>query len=231
MEEIILNAEKRKNLTKGQLKENRRKGKIPAIVYGENKESHPLFIEQKQFQKILHTSRGENVIIHLKIDETIPKTVMIKEIQRNPLNDALLHIDFQQISLKKEIEVAIPIQVTGEAVGVKDGGMLEQILWELKVRCLPTKIPNSITVDVTNLELGKSITPKDLILPKGVEVLTAPEQVIVSVVSPPQVVEEAVAPPPTVAEPEVIGKGKKEKEEEIEEKPEEKKEEKKKEPT
>lgn len=212
MEEIVLVAEKRVNLTKGQIKDYRRKGKIPAIVYGEGREALPLFVDQKQFQKILHTSLGENVIIHLEINGTSPKTVIIKEIQRDLLNDNFLHIDFQEISLKKKIEITVPIEIIGEAAGVKGGGILEQQLWELKIRCLPTKIPKSITVDVNNLELGKSFLVKDLSIPKGIDILTNPEQVVVSVVSPP-VVEEVVTPAPVVAEPEVIGKGKKEKEE------------------
>ncbi len=219
MEEIVLAAEKRANLTKGQIKDYRRKGKIPAVVYGEGKELFPLFVDQKQFQKILHTSLGENVIIHLEINEANPKTVIIKEIQRDPLNDNLLHIDFQQISLKKKIEITVPIEIIGEATGVKSGGILEQQLWELKIRCLPTKIPKSIPVDVSNLEIGKSYAVKDLSILKETEVLTNPDQVVASVVSAP-VVEEVVTPAPVVAEPEVIGKGKKkeEKVEEVEEK-------------
>jgi large subunit ribosomal protein L25 len=223
VEEIMLKSEKRDKLTKGQLKTKRKEGKIPAIIYGENQPSLTLFVEEKKFQKILHTSLGENVIINLEVEQENPKTVMIKEIQRNPLNDNLIHIDFQQISLTKKIELTVPLQVIGEAVGVKSGGILEQHLWELKIRCLPTKIPQSITVDVNNLELGKSISVRDLTVPKGVDILQNLEQVVVSVVSPPAVPEEVVTPAPTVAEPEVIGKGKKEKEEEIVEEKEEKK--------
>lgn len=220
MEEIVLKAEKREKLTKGRLRTNRKEGKIPAIVYGENQSSLPLFVQEKQLQKILHTSLGKNVIIHLEIDQTdeastSPKTVMIKEIQRNPLNDNLLHIDFQQILLTKKIEVSVPLEITGEASGVKSGGILEQQLWELKIRCLPTKIPQSITVDVSNLELGKTLLVKDLSIPKGVDILQNLEQVVVSVVSPPAVPEEVVTPAPAVTEPEVISKGKKEKEEEF----------------
>ncbi|HCJ67217.1 MAG TPA: 50S ribosomal protein L25, partial [Elusimicrobia bacterium] len=189
VEEIMLKSEKRDKLTKGQLKTKRKEGKIPAIIYGENQPSLTLFVEEKKFQKILHTSLGENVIINLEVEQENPKTVMIKEIQRNPLNDNLIHIDFQQISLTKKIELTVPLQVIGEAVGVKSGGILEQHLWELKIRCLPTKIPQSITVDVNNLELGKSISVRDLTVPKGVDILQNLEQVVVSVVSPPAVPE------------------------------------------
>jgi len=217
MEEIILPAEKRGQLTKGQLKSKRRKGKIPAIVYGGGQSPVPLFVEQKQFQKILDTSLGENVIIHLEIDKASSKMVMIKELQRNLLNDNLLHIDFQQISLTKKIEVTVPLQIVGEAVGVKSGGILEQLIWELKIRCLPTKIPEVLTVDVSNLEIGKNILVKDIV-PKGIDILQNLEQVVVTVSPPPVVTEEVVAPPvPEVTEPEVIGKKRKE-EVEMEEK-------------
>lgn len=231
MEEIILHAEKREELTKGQLKSKRRENKIPAIVYGEKQTPIPLFVERRQFEKVIRTSLGENVIIHLEIDKTnevttsevttSPKTVMIKEIQRDPPTHNLLHIDFQQILLTKKIEVSVPLQIVGEAIGVKNGGIFGQQLWELKVRCLPKEIPQVITVDVSNLEISKSLLVKDIVIPKEIDILQNLEQVVATVTPAPVVTEEVVAPlTAEVTEPEVIGKGKKEEEEvgEVEEK-------------
>ncbi len=222
VEEIILHAEKREELTKGQLKSKRRENKIPAIVYGEKQTPIPLFVERRQFEKVIRTSLGENVIIHLEIDKTnevttSPKTVMIKEIQRDPPTHNLLHIDFQQILLTKKIEVSVPLQIVGEAIGVKNGGIFGQQLWELKVRCLPKQIPQVITVDVSNLEISKSLLVKDIDVPKEIDILQNLEQVVATVTPAPVVTEEVVAPlAAEVTEPEVIGKGKKEEEEEVE---------------
>ncbi|NIM03608.1 50S ribosomal protein L25 [bacterium] len=237
-EEVALNAQPRKNTAKGMTHQLRREGKLPGVLYGGKDPVLPIVIDQKEFLKALHTEHGENVIISLYVSGSKtgvsrksekPVSVIIKEIQVNPVTRNLLHVDLYRISLKEEIQVNVPIEIYGEAPGVeKSGGVLDHVVHEIAVKCLPTKIPDKIICDVSSLEAGETLTVKDLEIPQGIEVLDDPEKIVVSIIAPTVVeekpVEEEVAPE-EVAEPEVIGKGKKEEEEEKEEK-EEKEEEK-----
>jgi len=237
-EEVALNAQPRENTTKGMTHQLRREGKLPAVLYGGKESALSIVIDQKEFLKARHTEHGENVIISLYISGPAaspsktskkPVPVIIKEIQINPVTRNLLHVDLYRISLREEIQVNVPIEIYGEAPGVeKSGGVLDHVVHEMAVKCLPTKIPDKIICDVSSLEAGEILTIKDLKIPQGVEVLDDPEKIVLSIIAPTVVeekpVEEEVAPEEAV-EPEVIGKGKKEEKEEEEEKEKEKKEE------
>ena len=197
MEEIILEASTREETGKSKLKPLRKEGFIPAVVYGEGKKTTSIKVGRRSVLRLIHEHHIENAIINLKIcgDEKKLKdaTVIIKELQRDPVKDEIIHIDFNQISLTKEIKVKIPIGTKGEPVGVKvDGGSLEHILWELEIECLPTQIPEKIEVEVSELKIGDTIHVKDLAVPKEVKVLQDPEQVVLSVAAP--VKEEEIAP-------------------------------------
>jgi len=212
MNEIILEAEQRPSSTKGSIKTMRRKGRIPGVAYGDKQAPVTLSIDEKSVQAILHSKGGRNALISLKLGgETHP--VLIKEIQRHPITRALWHVDFHRISLKKKIETLVPIHVKGEAPGVKlGGGVLEHLVREVRVRCLPTEIPAFIDVDISNLQLNQGLRAKELVLPKGVEILMDAENVIVHVLTV-HIVEETpaadiAAAGATAAEPEVIKKGK-----------------------
>jgi large subunit ribosomal protein L25 len=140
--------------------------------------------------------------------------VLLKDIQKNVVTRATIHVDLFQLSMTKKIEISIPIVLSGDAPGVKEGGVLTLIIRELKVKCLPTEIPDNVTVDISSLQIGGTITVKDLQISKNVEVLVHPTEIVVNIVKP-TILEEVVAgtPAETAAEPEVIGKGKKELEE------------------
>jgi large subunit ribosomal protein L25 len=236
-EEVVLNAQSRKDTTKGTTHQLRREGKLPAVLYGGKEPVLPIVIDQKEFLKALHTEHGENVIISLYISGSgataskkseKPVAVIIKEIQINPVTRNLLHIDLYRISLREEIQVNVPIEIYGEAPGVeKSGGVLDHVAHEIAVKCLPTKIPDKIICDVSSLEAGETLTVKGLKIPQGVEVLGDPEKIVVSIIAPTIVEEKPVEEiaPEEAAEPEVIGRGKKEEKEE-EEKEEEKEKEK-----
>ena len=228
-EEVVLNVQPRENTTKGRTHQLRREGKLPAVLYGGKESALSIVIDQKEFLKTLHTEYGENVIISLYIsDSTIghsrasekPVPVIIKEIQTDPVTRNLLHVDLYRISLREEIRVNVPIEIYGEAPGVKkSGGVLDHVVHEIAVKCLPTKIPDKIICNVSSLEAGETLTVKDLKIPRGVEVLDDPEKIVVSIIAPTVVEEkpaEEVAPEEAI-EPEVIGKGKKEEEEKEEE--------------
>jgi len=228
-EEVALNAQPREDTSRGMTHQLRREGKLPAVVYGGKDTVLSIVIDQKEFLKALHTEHGENVIISLYVSGSggtvskkgeNPVPVIIKEIQINPVTRNLLHVDLYRISLKEEIQVNVPIEIYGEAPGVeKSGGVLDHVVHEIAVKCLPTKIPDKIICDVSSLEAGENLTVKDLKIPGGVEVLDDPEKIVVSIIAPTIVeekpVEEEVAPE-EAAGPEVIGKGKKEEKEEEE---------------
>jgi large subunit ribosomal protein L25 len=210
MSEIILEAEKRELSTKGYVADLRRAGKVPAVIYGDSEPSVTLTLNEKSLQAAIHTERGRNALITLKIG-TSSHAVLVKAIDRHPITRAIRHVDLFRVSLKKKIETLVPIHVKGEAPGVKmGGGILEHVLREIRVSCLPAEIPSSFDADVSNLQINTGLKAKDLVIPAGVELLVDLESIIVNIVAP--TVMEEVAPAAgaaaTTAEPEVIKKGK-----------------------
>ncbi len=212
MATVEMIGKKRDLTTKGGLRTLRVQGEVPAVVYGGENKSFPLSVELKQFLKLLK-QHGANVVMSLKLDGGT-ETVLVKEVQRDAISRMPIHIDFQRISLTETIEVSVPLHVSGEAPGVKlGGGILEHILREVRVKCLATNIPQSINVDVSNLQLNQGLRVKDLPVLPGVTVLTDVTQLIVNIVAPTELEEPATpaagAAVPGAAEPEVIAKGKK----------------------
>jgi len=211
-EKILLAVDRRENKTTGQLNRLRKEGDVPGIVYGaELKKNIPIRVKEKILSSFLGQFKGK-MLIDLQIgSEKYP--AIIKEIQRDVLTGKPLHIDFQVVSLKKKVEVSVPVELTGVPVGVSvGGGILEHITRQIRVRCLPTEIPERVAVDVSELNIGDSITVSQIKLAKG-EILTDPRTIIANVIMPKE--EVVAAPTPeavaaTPAEPEVIGKGKKE---------------------
>ena len=212
--ELTLNAQVRESKSKkSALTQFRKERLIPGVVYGGKKPPVNVVVTEKELVKLTKAG-GSNAIIHLKTGKG-EDTVILKALQRHVVTNQPLHADFQRISMTTKIEVKVPLHVVGEAPGVKTGGgILEHVLREFKVRALPAKIPQRIDVDVSALQLNDKIEVKDVKIPEGVEVLDAPEHIVVSVVQP--TVEEAPAAPAegaaAAAEPEVIAKGKKEEE-------------------
>jgi len=192
MESITLTAQKRfpDETTKGELKHLRQEDRIPAVIYGREKDSVPVLLEGKEFRKVLSTEAGANVIIELNLTngkdtKGDSETVMIKEIQRDILlKERILHVDLVRISLKEKQEVNIPLNLIGEAPGVKEGGLLQVQKREVMVSCLPTAIPDHIELEVSELQIGDSLEAKDLVLPEGVELLEEMEETLVSVLAP-----------------------------------------------
>ena len=199
----------------------RKKRAIPGIVYGGGEISIRIEANYDDFQALIHTASGENVIVDLKIEgDSSDRKSIIRDIQRDPIDGRILHFDLHHISLTEEITVEVPIVVVGTPVGVKDfGGILEHILREVEVECLPTDIPPSIEVDVSHLKIGDSIHVEDLVVDNA-RVITEKDRPIVTVVPP--VVEEVPkeVEVPEVTEPELVGR-EGEAEEEAEEKEEE----------
>ncbi len=192
MKEVNLEVKTRQRSGKEQAKKLRRDGIIPAVVYGPSEQTLPLEVGLRDLKSLLKATQGENVIINLNIDQGKggSKKVLIREVQKDPVWDNILHVDFRHISLTEKIIVKIPIHLVGTSTGVKnEGGILEHLLRELEIKCLPTEIPEHIEVDTTELGIGDAIHVKDLKLEKF-EVLTDQDRSIVTVV-PPTVFKEA----------------------------------------
>ena len=216
MSVIPLSASRRETLGKGGARKARSAGQIPGVLYGHGEVPIAVAIGAREFDVALRQHKGGNPIVNLAVGGSGEFTALIRDVQYDPLSRAILHLDFQHISLTEQIEVKVAIKLTGLAVGVKDGGgILEAILRELDVRCLPTQIPSAIEADVSALNVGDSIHVRDLVVP-NVTVLTDSDTTIATVV-PPTVMEEkapevaATEAAAGTAEPEVIAKGKDEK--------------------
>jgi len=210
MEQVKIEAKVRKETGKEVASRARAKGNIPAIVYRKGQKSVPLFLDVKAMEKALHTSAGENALISLTIEgeeKAKSKTCIIKEIQHDPLSGGILHVDFNEISLTEAIRVNVPLVSKGEAIGVKqDGGVLEHLLWEVQVECLPADIPQKLEVEVGNMKIGDALFVKDITAPKGVKIINDPEVRIFAVEKPIEIKPEelAVAAETAPAEPEVL---------------------------
>jgi large subunit ribosomal protein L25 len=203
----------------------RRSGKIPAVLYGAKKEAMALAVDPKQITRILHSESGHNTIFDLKVGSEQTKA-MIVDWQYEPIKGSLLHIDLKRIAMDQRLKVSVPIELQGEPAGVKQqGGILEQVLREVEVECLPGDIPSHIDIDVSELVFGTVLRVADLPHDAKVKFLTDENQTVAHIIA----VKEEVAPTPEAAaaaetvpaEPEVIKKGKQEVAEEGEaEKPE-----------
>jgi len=210
MEDIFLEALPRQEIGRGKTKKIRDEGFILAVVYAEGKESLAIKLSHKEVWGVIHQHRLENAVINLKIKDDKKQKArpcLIKEIQYDPVQGDIIHIDFNEVSLTKAIKVNVPVVAKGEPAGVKqEGGSLEHILWEVEVECLPTDIPKEIEVDVSNLKIGDSIRVKDMIFPSNIKIITPIESIVLSVAAPIKV-EEVVVPlaeGEETQEPEVI---------------------------
>lgn len=211
MERAQLVAKQRTELGK-KTKALRREGLVPAIIYGHGMKPLPLQVNKKELYHALHTKAGENVLIDLKVDGVKLKesTCLIKEMQHDPISDDIQHVDFTVVSLTEKISVKVPLvlQHAEEALGVKEGGVMDVVHHEIEVECLPTQIPGKIAVDVKEMKIGDAIQSRDLPIPQGVTCKLDPEEVVIALHPP--VKEEVAAPAEEgAAEPEVIEKGKK----------------------
>ncbi len=188
MAQSTLKVKKRHRLGKGGAKEVRRQGMLPAVFYGKDEEVIPLIIDPSELKQAISGQAGRNTLLNLEIEEegeTVTKLSLLREIQIDRLTRHPIHVDLHAISAGNVIHVSIPVHFNGLPVGVKDeGGILEELIRELEVECLPTNIPNSIEIDVSGLSMGDSIHINDLDLPEGVNPLDDPERTVVTVGAP-----------------------------------------------
>jgi len=193
-EQLKLSATPRTATGKGVARRLRGKEMLPAVVYGHNTPSIPLTIELKQLQDLMRRGKSERKLFLLSIEgngEPAEKTVMIKDIQLDPVQRNYLHIDFFEVSMDEEVTLSIPIRLIGTPAGVEIGGVLQQVRRELSIKCLPSQIPDSLEADVSSLTIGDSIHLKDMQLPSGIKVSDDLDITIATVLAP--TVEKEVA--------------------------------------
>jgi len=184
MKEVKLTAEKRDGIGKGVARQARLHGHIPGVVYGPDTESFPILMKTVDLVTFLRHYGRSNVLIDLDV-AGMPgeRKVLIRELQRDPVKGTPRHIDMYQVSMKKKINLSIGIELVGVPEGVKIGGILQHIIRELEIACLPADIPENVKVDVSELQIGDSMHVSDIVL-DHVEILTSPGRTMVTVVPP-----------------------------------------------
>jgi len=219
MEQINFDVQIRKSTGSASSRQVRRLNQIPGIIYGGGAKPTTIQADRKAYDRISRQHAGESLIYHINLVDEGKKIsdfpAIIKDVQLHPVSDEVIHIDFNRISLDKEIEIKVKIIIKGEPVGVKrDGGTLEHLMWELDVVCLPNNIPHHLEADVTNLGVHDSIHVKDLVLPQGVVTKHDPDSVVITIAG--SMREETAAgvaegdAAATGSEPEVLKEKKKE---------------------
>ena len=213
-QEIVAATPREGKFNKNAARRVRMKGRIPAVVYGAAEPAVAIEVDPKQIQKILHSDAGHNSIFDLEITGSTAKTkAMIVDWQYEPIKGTLIHIDLKRIALDKVITVEVPIQLVGTANGVKNqGGILDQVLRELEIECLPGDIPSHIDVDVTNMSIGDVLRVSDLPHSEKLKFITEEGTTVAHVVAIKEeaapAAEEVAAAAAAPAEPEVVKKGK-----------------------
>ncbi|NSL52888.1 50S ribosomal protein L25/general stress protein Ctc [Calidifontibacillus erzurumensis] len=176
-------AKKREDLRRSALTKLRHSGKIPAVVYGKDKPPKHIYCDLLEFMKTVRKS-GRNGIIQLQIENEQPESVMLQDVQVNPLNGEVVHADFFVVNMSSEVEVDVIVNLVGEAQGVKEGGTLQQPLFKVAVRCLPTDIPEKIEIDVSQYNIGDTITVGDIKVDGNYTILEDENTVIASILPP-----------------------------------------------
>jgi len=191
LEAIELKAKPRAKTGNGPARVLRREGMVPAVIYGPGKEPAPLTVALHDLDMVLR-ERGGQAMINLAIEgEDGKRMAMVKEIQRHPVSRKVLHADFYEVAMDREITLTVPLTVTGVSPGVEAGGVLQVVRRELEVSCLPMAVPEEITVDISGLQVGDSIHISEVALPEGVTTDVSLDYTVVTVVAP-RAEEEAV---------------------------------------
>jgi large subunit ribosomal protein L25 len=196
MKSVPLKAYPRSLSRRGGAKRLRATGRVPAIIYGRQAKPQNLEVNAKELEELIHHSASENMLVDLSVesDARPRRLALVQEIQHHPLEGDMLHVDFHEVAENEKVVVHVPLETTGEAAGVKTGGgVLEHILFKLKVRSLPKDLPEQIIVDVSHLELGKAVHLGEIKAPAGVEILGDKKIPVVAVALPRSEEEEAAA--------------------------------------
>src|SRR5215471_17036029 len=201
--QVKLRAEPRTNVGRSAVRKLKARGIIPAIIYGGKDKSQPLQVTARDINALMSHASGENVLVELEIaGEKSTRTALVQEVQHSPVSGDIRHVDFHAISMDETIQAEIPLEPVGIANGVKNfGGLLEQSLRALTIECLPRDLPDRITVDISQLNIGDSVHVRDIQLPSGVTAKVQLDLTAFSVLAP------AVEEEPVAAEAEAAAAG------------------------
>jgi large subunit ribosomal protein L25 len=194
MKTVALNAFPRSLGRRAGAKRLRTSGRIPAVIYGRQAQPQNLELISKEMENLIHHSVSENLLVDLAVkDDTRPKRLaLVQEIQHHPLSGNILHVDFHEVAENEKVTIMVPVETTGEAVGVKtSGGVLEHVLFKIKARALPKDLPEQIIVDVSNLNIGQAIHLGEIAAPAGVELIGDKNIPVIAVAAPRTEEEEA----------------------------------------
>lgn len=189
----------------GPLKRLRKSGLVPAVVYGKSFANQNLQVDAKELRDLLTHSTSEHVLINLEIEGGEKALALIQDVSHNALSGNIMHVDFHAVKEDEKLHARIPLELTGEAAGLKQGGMLEHLVHTLDITCLPNDLPEKITHDISNLAVGETIHLRDVTLPNGVTATRLAGDVIIALMAAPRVVETPAAETPAPKK----GKGKK----------------------
>lgn len=204
---VTLSAKSRENLKKSATKGIRKEGFVPAVVYGREEASQPISINELELVKTVR-DEGRNAIISLKVEGSSSFDVMLHEYQMDPIRNELVHADFYVVDMSQEMEAVVPLEVIGEAKGSKEGGVLQQPLFELVVNAKPKDIPEAIEVDVSKLEIGDTLTIADLPKSSSYSYVEDAETAVFTVTAPTAEEPEVDSETDSSAEPELVGEKK-----------------------
>jgi large subunit ribosomal protein L25 len=196
MKTVPLTAYPRSATRRGGVKKLRTDGRVPAVVYGREIKPQNLEINKVELENLIKHSVSENILLDLNVsqDARAKRLVLVQDIQHNPLTGSLVHIDLHEVLENEKVTVMVPVETVGEAAGVKNGGgVLEHVLFKIKVRALPKDLPEVIEVDVSSLEIGKAVHLGEIKAPAGVEILGDKHISVIAVAAPITEAQEAAA--------------------------------------
>ncbi|WP_241158327.1 50S ribosomal protein L25 [Cohnella candidum] len=183
MNPMTLKAETRATTSRGELRKLRKNGRIPGVVYGKDRSAPtPVAVDAKELEALLRSH--PHAVLELDISGDGKENVLLSEVQRDSMSREVLHIDFHKINMNESIKAPVRLEVSGKSAGEKEGGMLQLVLHEIEVECLPKNLPDSIPLEVENLQVGDSLTVADIQFPEGVKPLMDADSVVASVLAP-----------------------------------------------
>jgi large subunit ribosomal protein L25 len=220
MKSVPLVVVPRGEVKRSRVKKLRAAGRIPAVIYGRRRQPQNLELKAKELEDLIHHAASENILVDLTVrgEEAPNRLALLQEVQHHPLSGKILHVDLHEVAADEKVTIMVPVEATGEPVGVKTGGgVLEHVLFRLKARALPKDLPEVLTVDVSHLEIGQAIHIGDIQPPPGVEILGDKHISVLAVAAPVTEEQEAAAEAAAIegalAEPEVLKEKKAEGEE------------------
>jgi large subunit ribosomal protein L25 len=187
MKSVALKAYPRSQVQRAEVTKLRAAGRVPATIYGRQAAPQNLEVVSEEIANLLNHSASENLLVDLSVDNDArsKRLALVQDVQHHPLSGKVIHVDFHEVAENELVTIFVPVETTGEPAGVKNGGgTLEHILHKLKVRCLPRDLPEQITLDVTALEIGKSIHLGEIVAPNGVQILGEKTRTVVAVAAP-----------------------------------------------